>query len=189
MTNIIYKEKDDSISWDEIQHVIYRSHESNRENGVDIRNAHLSPEEISTSIGSDGKCYVALDNNHVVGTCSIAFKDKNTWYAKGKTAYMTLEAVLPEYKGNHIFKNLSELRNKYLESIGCNMCYMNVAEHNHIRRQIAKREGFIPVGIYFNPYNPHNYLTYCRWFIKPPFSIWYIKYKYYSSLLKLLIKK
>lgn len=185
MTNIIFKEKDESISWSEIQNVIYRSHESNRKNGVDIRNAHLTSEELCELIGIEGKCFVALDGEKVIGTCSVSFQNKNEWYVKGRIAYMLLEAVLPEYKGQHIFKQLSMFRKQYAIGAGCCQFYMNVAEHNSVRRAIAKKEGFIPVAIHFNKYNPHNFITYCYWVNKRPMSWLTIYMRYMISLLKL----
>lgn len=185
MSSIVYKEKDDSISWEEIQQVIFLSHAINRSKGVDIRNAHLSPEELQKKIGNYGKCFVALDGEKVVGTCSVIFQTKNVWYANGRIAYMLLEAVLPGYKGQHIFRNLSEIRKKYTIGTGCLQFYMNVAEKNTVRRLIAKKENFVPVAIHFNNYNPHNYITYSYWVNKRPYSRLNIYAHYIFSLLKL----
>lgn len=183
MPEIIYKIKDDTVSWGEIQNVIFRSHESNRNNGVDIRNAHLTPEQLKNTLGKDGVCFVALDGNKVVGTCSVSFQQKNTWYAQGEVAYLTLAGVLPEYKGRYIFQHLSAMRKEYIIDRGCKTIYMNIAEKNLIRRTIAIKEGFTPMAIHFNPYNPHNYITYCYWVEGKPFSDLKIHTNYQISLV------
>lgn len=187
MSTIVYKKKDESVSWEEIRQVVFRSHESNRKNGVDIRNAHLSSEELAASLGKEGACFVALDGEKVVGTCSVAFREIRTWFAKGKVAYLTLAAILPEYKGRHIFKHLSALRNEYIKSVGCKLCYMNVAEYNHERRAIAIKEGFVEVAINYNPYNPHNYITYCYWYAGSPFPKIFISFMFLVSKSRLIM--
>ena len=189
MPYLTFKEKDDNITWSEIQQVIFQSHDSNRKKGVDIHNAHLSPEELENAVGIDGKCFVALDGEKVVGTCSVAFKERNVWYAKGRVAYLLLAAVHPNYKGQQIFTKLSDLRMKYIISSGCTTLYMNIAEHNYIRRSIAKKEGFSPVAINYNPYNPHNYITYCYWTGQRPCSKIIIMVRFCISMAKLYLRK
>lgn len=188
MKRIDIVENFDDNNWHEIQKVIYESHADNRRNGVDIRNAHLTPQELQNSIGQNGKCFIALDGKKIVGTCSVAFQQKKCWYVQGEVAYNTLEGVLPEYKGQHIYKRLSQKRLEYIQSRGCNVIYMNVAEKNYARRIIAQKEGFKKVAIHYNSYNPHNYITYCYWIGKQPFSDFEISIKYGISLLKLWLK-
>jgi len=181
-------ENTDISKWDEIQKVIYNSHAENRRNGVDIRNAHLTPKELRESLGKDGKCFIALDGDKIVGTCSVAFQNKNCWFAKGIVAYTTLEGVLPEYKGRCIYKQLSEKRQEYIKSRGCNVIYMNVAEKNYTRRIIAKKEGFNKVAICYNSYNPHNFIIYCKWLENKPFTDIEISIRFGMSMIKLWLQ-
>ena len=188
MIKIDIIENTNNEKWNDIQNVIYQSHEENRRNGVDIRNAHLTAKELKESLGIDGKCFIALDGNKIVGTCSVAFQNKKCWYANGLVAYTTLEAVLSEYKGKHIFKLLAEKRLEYIKSKGCNVIYMNVAEKNTIRRLIADKEGFKKIAIHYNSYNPHNYITYCKWIEESPFTDFEISIRYGMSIIKLWIQ-
>ena len=55
--------KPESISWAEISSVVHQAHAPNRMHGVDIRNAHLTGEEMRESIGTDGDCFVAIDKD------------------------------------------------------------------------------------------------------------------------------
>ena len=185
MIKIDILEKADDIRWDEVQNVIYKAHEENRRNGVDIRNAHLSPKELQESLGKDGRCFIALDGEKIVGTCSVAFQNKKYWFANGVVAYATLEGVLSKYKGQHIFKQLAQKRLEYIISRNCSVIYMNVAEKNFTRRVIAKKEGFRKVSIHYNPYNPHNYITYCKWIGDNPFTEVEISIRYGISMVRL----
>lgn len=188
MIKVDIVDNNDEFRWNEIQNVIYKAHEENRRNGVDIRNAHLTSKELQESLGKDGKCFIALDDNKIVGTCSVAFQYKQCWYANGVVAYATLEGVLSEYKGKHIFKQLAKKRLEYIKSIGCNVVYMNVAEKNYIRRIIAEKEGFKKIAIHYNPYNPHNYIIYCNWIGEKPFTDFEISIRYKISMIKLWLQ-
>lgn len=188
MIKIEILEDTDDNKWNEIQEVIYKAHEENRRNGVDIRNAHLTSKELQESLGKDGKCFIALDDNKIVGTCSVSFQHKKCWYANGVVAYATLEGVLSEYKGRHIFKQLAQKRLEYIKSKGCNVVYMNVAEKNYIRKIIAEKEGFKKIAIHYNPYNPHNYITYCKWIGNRPFIGIEISIRYGISMIRLWLQ-
>lgn len=188
MSAIKIIKKPNDISWDEIHEVVYQAHASNREQGVDIRNAHLSGEELKNSIGEDGVCFVALDGDKVVATSSLAFHCLHTWYANGKkVGYGTLSAVLPEYKGQHIFSRLERTRMAYAKDVGCYGFYGKTAEGNKKRRNIAKKDGYYEVSIGRTSFNPHNYVTIFKWFEKCPHSTIYIKYKYLMTYLRLKI--
>ena len=182
--------KPESISWDEICDVVWRSHAKNREKGVDIRNAHLSGEEMRKSLGDDGDCFVAIEtsNGKVIACCSSSYNNLATWWATGKFAYATLEAVLPEYSGKHVFSRLSTVRLETVKEKKCNGIYMYVAERNKRRRIIAKKEGFTPVEIRRTSYNPHNYLVYAKWFGVKPHSRFYFVLRFFINWISVRIK-
>lgn len=183
---ISIQEKPDKVSWEEIRNVVYEAHASNRAKGVDIRNAHLSGEQMKQSIGEDGVCFIALDGNKVVATSSIAFHHLNTWYAcRQKVAYSTLQAVLPEYKGNHLFSKLEKEGIECAHKSSCTGIYKKVAEKNFLMRSIAKKDGYFEVSIARTSYNPHNYITLFKWFGSRPYSRLYIRLRYLLSWTKL----
>lgn len=182
-------EKPDWVTWDEIHEIIYKAHESNREKGVDIQNAHLTGEQLRDSIGPDGVCFVALDGDKVVATSSVAFHILNVWYARGqKVGYGTLSAVLPEYKGLHLFSKLEHTRIEYARQKGCVGFYVKTAYGNKKRRIIAKKDGYFEVFMGRTSFNPHNYVTIYKWLDKRPFPACYIRYRFLLSRLKLKIR-
>lgn len=183
-------EKPDWVSWDEIHNIVIKAHENNRKNGVDVRNAHLQGQEIKRALGNEGKCFIALDtqNGEVIGTCSVTFHNLDSRVAKGKFAYDTFDAVLPNYTGHHIFSKLDSTRYAYIKEMGCDGIYMKIAEGNVLRRQIAEKEGFSKVQIARAPYAPHNYIVYVKWLKEKPYPDYLIKLRFLLSWLILHIK-
>ena len=179
--------KPNSVSWDEISQIVYNSHVNNREKGLDIRNANLTGDEIKESIGVDGRCFIARDTNLgiIIGTVSVAFHHLERWYAHGLFAYLTLDAVLPEWSGKHVFSRLSTERMEYIKGTGCEGIYIYIAENNKLRREIAKKEGFISVAIDRTDYNRHNYITYVKWFGEKPFCLFNIRVRFVLNWIKL----
>ncbi len=184
------KKKTDCVSWDDIRKLIFFAHESNRKNGVDIRNAHLSAGELKTCVGEDGICLVALDGTKLVGTCSVAFENLDCWYAKGMCAYFTLDAVSPDYKGKGIFSQLEKKRLETVLQLCVNTAFMYVAEKNVVRRRIAKKHGFTPVEIRYNPFNSHNFIVYCKYFNDKRLTFrLYARCRFIAQWLKLKTKQ
>lgn len=182
-------EKPDWVSWDEISDIVYKAHESNRKKGVDIQNAHLSGEQLKESLGPDGVCFVALDGDKVVATSSVAFHTLNTWFARGqKVGYGTLSAVLPEYKGLHLFSKLQQMSVEYVKDKGCSSIYVKTAEGNTKMRSIAKKYGYFEVSIGRTLFNAHNYITMYKWLDSRPFPVAYIRFRFFISWVMLKIK-
>ena len=186
---IVIQQKPESVSWDVIRDIVYKAHESNRNKGVDIQNAHLSSEQLKESLGADGVCFVALDGNKVVATSSVAFHTLNRWFARGqKVGYGTLSAVLPEYKGQHLFSKLEQMRVAYAKDKGCTGFYVKTAEGNTKRRSIAKKDGYFEVSIGRTSFNAHNYITMYKWLDRRSFPVGYIRFRFFISWLMLKIK-
>ena len=99
-------EKPDWVSWDEIHEVIWKAHESNRQNGINMRFPTLLGEEIRKRVEGNGKMFVALDGKKVVGTAAIRRKNLDLWCGKGEYAYLCFASVLPEYSRQGIYKQL-----------------------------------------------------------------------------------
>ena len=59
------------MSWDEIHNVLWEAHEDNRSKGVVMDNNSLPGDKIRDRIGKDGKLFVALDDDKVVGTLAL----------------------------------------------------------------------------------------------------------------------
>ena len=92
-------EKPEWASWDEVHAVLWQAHEKNREKGVIMSYPSLSGEEIKNKIGDNGKMFVALENNKIVGTLALIKRAGKRWYYSGQYGYLCFGAVLPEYSG------------------------------------------------------------------------------------------
>lgn len=185
MADIIVIEKPDSISWDEIHNVIYRSHENNRSKGLFQATAEISGEEIREKIGN-GKCFVAMDGEKVVGTCSVETRQPKKWFVKGKAAYYMFAGVIPEYQGKGIYSLLDGKRDKYVEDNGIDVIYMNTPEGNLRVQEQKIAKGYYLAG-FFAPKNTDYYsVTLVKWKSAPP--LWYIKFRFRFSKMKTLIR-
>ena len=182
------KKLDNYARWEDIRELIFLAHESNRKAGVDIRNAHLSADELKESLGDNGVTFIALDGEKLVGTCSIAFKELKCWYASGTCAYFTLDAVHPDYKGKGIFTKLEKERLRIVIDSGVGTIFMYVAEKNVLRRKIACKQGFESVEFRYNPYNSHNFIVYCKWFGKRPMAKPLMRMRYCMQFFKVKLK-
>ena len=177
--------KPDSIPYDKIHDVLLKAHKNKKKNGMTMRNVSLSGEEIKEKIGKDGKCYVALDGEKIVGTASYRIRTINKWYHKGKTAEFILSGILPEYRGKHIFPQLEEIRIAALKEAGINTIQFDTAENNARRQEIAKKVGYYYVD-FFASHSNHYSVEMFRWLDKPPFSKGYCALRYH--LKKIYIK-
>jgi len=138
---IVYMEKPEWISWEQIRECIYKGHESNRDKGVVMINALMSADDIKIHVGN-GHCFVALKGNEVVGTFSLKFLNLRKWWVRGKVAYPCLDGILPEYKGSDVYFGLNDLRMKCIEESGVRIIQNNTSEHNMLIRKLAKKKGF-----------------------------------------------
>jgi hypothetical protein len=138
---IVYMEKPEWVSWEQIRECIYKGHESNRKQGVFMINTTKSAEEIKSHVG-DGHCFVALKGKEVVGTFSLRFRHSKRWWAKGTVAYPCLDAILPEYKGSDVYFELDSMRMKCIKDSGVRIIQSNTSEDNTLVRKIVKKKGF-----------------------------------------------
>ena len=141
MSEIKYMVKPDWISWDEVQECQRRAHEAtNNSNGLHMTVQDISGEELRQDIeGGDGVCFVALDDDKVVGVhCVKFFIGKRWWSWKKKVAYNCMDGILPEYQGTDVYFGLNELRTEYIKKSGADLIQSNTAENNTRIRKIAK---------------------------------------------------
>ena len=154
--NIKIQAKPETVSWEEIRQVIWESHKENRERGLHMRYPSLSGEEMKEVVGDDGQCFVAMDGDKVVGTCSYTLKNRKSWYGKnGPVAYLLLAAILPEYHGRGIYSRLLACREQSILNAGINTLEMDTAEKNKHVRRILRSHGFMPVELRAYPYGNH----------------------------------
>lgn len=178
-------EKPDWVSWDEIHDVIWKAHAHNRKNGMRMSYPSLPGEKIKEKIDGQGKMFVALDNNKVVGTAAVKVKRANLWCGGGDYAYCCFAAVLPEFNGMGIYKQLGLIREDSARSMGLNRMMFDTHEKNERVLSINQRNGYKPVDI--SIWKDHYNIVMVKWLDGSPYSDLYCKmqfvlHKWYKKL-------
>ena len=92
----------------------------------------MTMEEFKEKLG-DGKCFVALDGNRVVGMNSVRFIKSRRWCSFGKrVAYCGLDGIIKTYQGTDVITCLNGIRNKIIVESGVEVIEFNTAEHNKV---------------------------------------------------------
>ena len=183
MENISIIEKPDWVSWDEIHNVIWKAHENNLSNGIIMSYPSLLGDEIKEKIGKDGKLFIALDGDKVVGTMALSKKTGKRWYCPGDYGYLCFAAVLSEYSGKGIYRLLYQLAEMTATKMGLTILTRTTNENNARMLRISKQEGY-----YFVEYmacKDHFNIVFVKWLNGCPFPAWYIKMKFLLSKLYL----
>jgi RimJ/RimL family protein N-acetyltransferase len=186
--NFYFGEKPDNVSWDSIHEVLWKAHEQNRAHGMYMLYPSLPGEKLKELIGSTGHCFVAMEGNKVVGTCSFKPINRNAWYSKGrKTAYYILDGVLPEFAGKGIHARLFNLRQSYVEKQGYDLFVMDTAEHNLPIQKIFLKNGFRYVSFKCYSSGGNYAVIIAKWLNGCPYLDWYCQLrfllrKYYIKL-------
>ena len=180
----IIREKPRDMSFEVIRNVLQRAHQQNFDKGIVMTTPTLSAEELEKKVGPDGKCFIALKGDEVVGTASFRIRDINRWYHTGKTAEFIMDAIVPEYQGNHIFPMLEAARMKALEEIGIKTIRFDTAEKNRRRQKLALKNDFVYVD--FVSFNANHYsVVMFRWLEEKPFSKAWCLFRYYKKKIHL----
>lgn len=141
MSEIQFMEKPDWVSWEEIKECLIAGHKFNKKKGFNMHNPTLSPKEIADYLRG-AYCFIALDGDKVVGTCSMKTFVSKQWWAKGKqVAYTCLDAIIPGYKGTDVYFELNNLRNKYIQNLGIRYIQFETHEKNKLVQKINLKYG------------------------------------------------
>ena len=122
-------EKPEWVTWNDIQDVVHAAHQENIERGIVMLNALLPGEKIKEKVG-DGKMFVALLGNKVVGTAAFKVKESTLWYGCHRYGYRFFEAVHPEYKGQGIYGALCKKQTETAVAKGLDMMMFDTHERN-----------------------------------------------------------
>ncbi len=188
MESIIVIEKPENVSWDMIHDILYRAHEKNRLNGIFMRTATLSGEELEARLGPNGRCYIAMYGTKIIGTGSVKLIQRNCWYANERVADLMLIGVLPEYVGKHIYSLLYSVLEDYSKSQGVKMLEMDTAEKNKRMLRIANKKGFKKVGMFSSPYVKHYSIILSKWLYGCPYSNFYIMMRFLYEKYKMKLR-
>lgn len=178
-------EKPVELSWDAIHEVLWAAHKENRERGMKMRYPELTGAEIEQLLGNSGRCFVAIHDGRVVGTCSYVVRKRKTWYAKGKrVAHYILGGVLPECQGKGVYSQLMAYREKAVIESGLQIIDMDTAEQNKKETDILQHNGFRFVGYSSYPYGKHYSVVMAKWLNGCPYSSRYCSARFYLSKIK-----
>lgn len=179
-------EKPDWVSWEEICECIRKANVVNDKKGFHMMFADIKPNELEKEL-KNGKCFVALYNNKVIGTTSYTIRKLRKWYVWGNVIYHSFEGILPEYRGTDVYFRLCELKDRYVRETGIRIYQFHTAEQNKTVIKINKIYGFKLVQLNPTMKGADYYsVTMVRWDDGCPFPDWFLKYMY--SLSKIVSK-
>ena len=188
MPEIRVIEKPDTLSYELIRDVIHQAHKAHIEKGIIMKITTFSAEELEERIvRNNGKCFIATENERVVGTVSYIIKHLNHWYKSGDAAELTMIGILPNYQGKRIFSMLykkleEEIRKKGYTTICCDTPVNNIHA-----QQLYTKAGFTYVDYFASPSN-HYSVEMLKWLNGCPFSKAYCVFRYNLKKLYSIIR-
>lgn len=174
MEEIKYLEKPDWVSWKDVCDCIRAADTVNRNKGFHMRIAEVEPDDMKKDL-KDGKCFIALCGDKVIGTTSYKIRDLRKWYRWGKVIYFSYDGVRPEYRGTDVYFGLKALKYKSAKETGIKVYQSHTAEQNKTIRKINLKNGFKEV--LFRPnFNGSSYysVTMVKWEHGCPYPDWFI---------------
>lgn len=188
MSEIKIIEKPEDVSYEVIRDVLQRAHQANKSKGINLRTATFTAEEIEEHLGSEGKCFVAMDGSKVAGTVSYRPIKRKSWYINGTVADNVLAGVLPEYKGRHIYSDMYEVLEKDVIANGYDIIVYNTSADNIPIQKFGLSKGFRRVSFFVAEDNDHYSVVFAKWFKKCPYSALKIWFKYHWIKMKTVIR-
>ena len=164
MSKVVVREKPDDIRWEELADLQHRAHERNIANGVQMKIASCTAEELRKET-SDGITLVAQDvSGRLVGMISICNRTVNRWWHHGNGAYLCCLAVAPDCQNRGVYKALNKRVVDIINEQGISVAFLNTHIHNKIARQAYEKEGFRLVR--FSPGGGPSYYSveYAKWY-------------------------
>lgn len=195
MSEIIVTERPDNISWEDIRKTLLDAHKNNISNGLVVRSTTLTGDQLREQV-ADGKCFVALDGNKVVGVAAVRIKPCDKWFCHGKAAHFLLGSVLSDYQGQGIYSQLQKGRYEYIEKEGISIITTNTAANNERMVRMLPKHGFHRAAMFHAADTDHFSITWVKWLKGEPsgFTRWYhyalsvIKTKFYYVLRRVSSK-
>lgn len=175
-------EKPDWVSWDEIHNVLWKAHEQNRQKGIVMQLPTRSAEELQKYVG-EGKMFVAINDDKVIGTLALVIKEGKQWYNRGSYGYVCLGAVLPDYSGKGVFRLLYDQTEKEAMRLNLSVLIRSTNHKNSRMLKISKKEGYHFVAYRACP--DHFNIVRAKWLNKCPYPMWYLKIRFQLSKLYL----
>lgn len=167
MSKIQYMKKPDWISWDEVQACQASAHVRNNEKGIHMHCQDLTGEELEKIIGN-GTCYVALDSNRVVGTCSLQYvREVVRFGQRKKVGYLSMAGILPEYRGGEVYFGLQKIRMQDIKDEHIDVVYFDTAENNTMVRKLNEKQGYKYISYSTFPATNYYSVVMAKWITCP----------------------
>lgn len=188
--NVTIVEKSSNISWDTIHDVLLKAHQYNREKGIIMGHQRLSGNEIKELLGNEGRMFVALSNDCVVGTAAVKPKETSFWFGRSVFAYLCFDGIIPEYTGKGIYKCFNNKRENYAKSLGIDKLMLNTHPLNKRVIDVSLRSGYRLVR--YSKFDVYSYVYLVKWLNGCPYSDLRCRYEYlkgkYIALTKYHVK-
>jgi len=174
--NIQIIEKPEWVSWEEIREVLWESHAENREHGIKNALPSLPSDEIRKKVGDNGKMFVALDGNKVIGTYAVLIKNNRKWFTSGDYAYECFCSVLPEYRKSRAYFLLARTAADYIKKKGLALSICDTHLNNETAQKLKLHEGYQFVA--YIACKDHYNVVMAKWLNECPYPYWYIKIRF-----------
>lgn len=195
MKEIRVTERPDNIDWENIRQVLLVAHKNNIDHGLVVRSTNLSSDQLREEV-ADGKCFVALDGNKLVGVAAVRIKPCDKWFCHGKVAHFLLDSVLYDYQRQGIYSQLQKKRFEYVEKEGISIITTNTAATNERMIRMLPKLGFHRALMFHTSDTDHFSITWVKWLNNEPsgfarwvhFTVSAIKIKLYFPIRRVLTK-
>lgn len=180
-------EKPDWVSWDDIKQCLIDAHAENRSKGIHMTHYLWPVEKIQDYIeGNNGKMFVALDGDNVIGTAAYRIQNGAEWYRHGRYAYVCFGSVLPKYTGMGVLRAMNKERDKSIKDSGVSTLFFDTNLKNTRRMSIAFKEGYHLVDIEY--YHDHYSVRLAKW-LTDRHSVIYIYARFMMALAKAVVRR
>lgn len=189
-------EKPDYVTWEDIRQTLVDAHKNNIERGLVVRSTTLTSDQLRDKV-ADGKCYVALDGNKVVGVAAVKIMNCNKWFCQGQVAHFFFGSVLVDYQGRGIYSLLQKKRYSFVEEKEINIITTNTAAENVRMVKMLPKLGFSRALLFRASDTDHFSIIWVKWLKEKPsiiscrfhYTLSVFKVHFYYSFRRLLNKK
>lgn len=186
MEEIKVMPKPDGVSFDDIHELLAAAHKKNHEKGIVLSYSQMTGNQIKEKLGEEGRCWVAMDGDKLVGTTSVTFFQGKNWWNKGKkVAHGCFTGILNQYQGIGLLEDMNALKYDYILAHGTDMNQGDTAEDNHTVLKVLGKDGYKVVS-YFASRSDHYSVRIVKWLNGCPFSDKYINRRF--KIAKLLTR-
>lgn len=183
-------EKKIGYSFDDIKIVMDEAHNAAKNDKLTFPTSNMTEEDFKKTENNNGRWFLAVDGDRVVGTIYGVKEKLKSWYYTGNIIVIKYVAILPEYSGRHLVSKLYNKIFDFAKSENISVCIMSMSEFNFHHQHVAEKNGFILID-YYAVNNLKNYtLKYAFWINdKCPHSYKKIRFMLFLRKIKAKIKR